>query len=243
MSDAGVEREQLVAEALPEGGWGYSPNDNNSGSPMSVWAVRLLDTAESMMGATVPAFARTEYNRYWQYARLTDPANCGGQAFFNQNPGFTDPVILSTAAGSIAGARWIGIRVTDPRVQESLGFLYRRWNDNQAGSCWYSGLGNSNAMYFLTAAMRAWQPNLTTVNDYGCGGVVGGTNSFDWYYAAASTGHEGLAVNLVRRQASDGSWTDTAVCPPTPPGIAASTGFDLVILMRDPAPPNITCPP
>src|SRR5205823_13948728 len=58
----------------------------------------------------------------------------------------------------------------------------------------------------------------------------GGASTHDWYYAQAATGREGLAVNLLRRQAGDGHWDDTGGCNS---GTGAwSTGWDVLILLK-----------
>ena len=185
-----------------EGGWGYFPNQGYSDGAVSEWGPIALSGYESELGAVVPAFVRTELQKWWTHSRHTAADNlCGGFGY----SGPYDYVNLTKTAGGIVGAFFIDPSAAVARVKPSLGFLYRNWNVSD-GTWILPAVGNSYTEYTLAFALRA--AGSATVADYACDGS-GGNASFDWYHAPASTGREGLAAYLVRAQLADGHFSDT----------------------------------
>ena len=194
-----------VDSGYARGGWYYSANSNGADGSTNQWPILAIGAAEDNMGATVPAFVRSEIPFFLNYIHNTN------QDAGNGGWGYTSATMwpnIAKTAGGMLGHYFLGDSVSQPDVQAGLGFMYRHWGSNTDGWADYSS-GNSYAMYGTMKAMRKPQPNILRITEYDYVNKVATGNSFDWYYTPKGQAQEGLATNLTKRQNGDGSWNDT----------------------------------
>jgi len=190
------------------GGWGYTATDQTSTNESLRWPILAMRAAEREMSATVPAFVRTELASYIlrsQYRGLD--SNNGGWGDF----GTSDLMDVGFAASGLIAYEFVGNIVANPapNVQAGLGFIYRHWTDNNGP--WDANLGDSDAMYGVMQAMQNATPSILQIKNFDYTTGQQSANGFDWYHTPAGQTQEGVATNLVRRQASDGSWSDDSL--------------------------------
>jgi len=190
------------------GGWGYTATDQTSTNESLRWPILAMRAAEREMSATVPAFVRTELASYIlrsQYRGLD--SNNGGWGDF----GTSDLMDVGFAASGLIAYEFVGNIVANPapNVQAGLGFIYRHWTDNNG--LWDANLGDSDAMYGVMQAMQNATPSILQIKNFDYTTGQQSANGFDWYHTPAGQTQEGVATNLVRRQASDGSWSDDSL--------------------------------
>jgi len=202
-----------------EGGWQYTANSNSADTRENPWPMLAIAAAEKNMRILTPRFVRTEAPYFMYGVRHTalDNRN-GGWGYQSPNDSYVNH--QSTASG-ILFHFFVHDSATHPNVQAALGFLYRYWSlqNYDTGGQWNVGLGNSNAMVAVAQAMRATTPSITRVVEYDYNNALQTANGFDWYYTPLGQTQQGLATDLVLRQAANGSWADTQ-------GFDAMSGFD-----------------
>jgi hypothetical protein len=226
------------------GGWYYSANTGGADGSTNQWPILSLGAQEANMGAVIPAFVRTQVPYFVSTVHyLGADSYYGGYGY---NVASTYPNVAKTAGGIMANF-FVGNGNNFPDVQAGWGHIYTRWTVPGNGWTDYN-LGNSYAMYDVMKATQQANPKLTRIpkfvaagqqNSAGAaafvsGGTGGGVSSavttFDWYYTPAGQTQQGLATNIVTRQAADGSITDNQYGP----GISTrlSTAWDTLILMK-----------
>lgn len=217
---------------IHRGGWHYRGNMGNADGSTNQWPLLAIAAAEDNMSITTPRFVRTEAPFFMTYTRHAGLDNNNG-AWGYQGPNDAYLNHVKTASGIIYHD-FMGNSMEHPEVKSALGWLYRFWAANNYGSggAWNVGIGNSYAMYGVMKAMRKPQPNILRVTEYNYNSGQQTANSFDWYYTPPGQTREGLATNLVRRQAAGGSWSDTVGNNANALGVAGTTGWDVLILMR-----------
>ncbi|HVV81431.1 MAG TPA: HYR domain-containing protein [Kofleriaceae bacterium] len=212
------------------GGWLYQHNSGGADGSTNQWPLLAMAAAEDNMAIKTPAFVRTEAPYFMAYTRHTalDSYN-GGWGYTGPSDAYVNHV--KTAAGMLFHY-FEGDSTSHPEVQAALGFLYRNWalNSYGSGGAWNVGIGNSYAMYGIMKAMRKPQPNILRITEYNYNTNQQTANSFDWYYTPPGQTQEGLATDLVKRQAADGSWSD-AIGNNAQSG-AFATGWDILILSK-----------
>ena len=203
------------------GGWLYSANQGGADGSTNQWPILAMSAAEDNMGATVPLFVRQQIPFFINYSHYTAHDNLnGGWGYRSSTDGYTNN---AKTAGGMLAHYFVGDSPNHPDVQAGLGFLYRHWNviqgcDQDGGnycSCWNASMGYSYAMYGIMKSMRKVTPNILRITEYDYNAAPNGAptaNSFDWYYTPAGQAQQGLATNLVNRQAADGHWNDNAGC-------------------------------
>lgn len=217
-----------------QGGWGYAPNDGTTNSEMERWVVLGLGAAETRMGATIPAFVRSEYAYRLAAIRHTSPNDLNGGAGDFAPFDLVSPPTVAFTAGAIIGDEFVGRDSSNLALEQSEGFIYRHWNDNDGG--WHTNLGDSDAMYSVMRAMRGSNPPIGTLKGFDYATSQQLTTGFDWYRSAAGQTQEGVGTNLVRRQTSEGNWLDsTGYTGNRTSGTAAITALDVAILDVQPA--------
>lgn len=211
------------------GGWRYRANYSSSDMSTTQWPPLGMIAAEENMGSIVPQFVRNELALYLNIAQSTVLNNDnGGFAYY-----YTDSTqwynITKTAAGIICH-EFLSTPLTDPKVQSSIGFIYRHWNDT--GTSWdHTKLhGNSYGMYGLMKACRIPEPDITQITEYDYIAGQQTTNSFDWYYTPAGQAQQGLASYCVATQQTDGSWDDNVGSNPVYD--AFCTGWRILVLLK-----------
>lgn len=210
------------------GGWRYYANYSGSDMSTTQWPpLAMLAATENSMGISVPDFVADELVLFLNAMQRTScDSNNGAFAYDPAQTLYND----TKAAAGLICHEFIGTPLSDPRAMAALGFLYRHWNDS--GSSWdYERLlGNSYAMYGVMKAMRSPEPDILRIAEYDCATGTQTGNSFDWFYAPAATGREGLGQYIVRTQQADGSWDDVAAAP-NPVYDAFSTGWRILTLL------------
>jgi hypothetical protein len=213
------------------GGWLYSSNSNGADGSTNQWPLLAIAAAEDNNAITTPRFVRTEAPFFMTYSRHAALDNDNGGWGYNSNSSYVNPV--KTAAGMLYNY-FEGNSTSHPEVKAALGWLYRNWNMND--NSWNVGLGNSYAMYGIMKAMRKPQPNILRITEFNYNTNQQTSNSFDWYYTPPGQVQEGLATNLVRRQAANGSWVDqygeNSRNGTVNSGGAFATGWDVLILSK-----------
>ena len=212
------------------GGWQYSANSNTADGSTNQWPLLAIAAAEDNNAIKTPVFVRTEAPYFMNYSRhATKDNRNGGWGYQGPNDVYVNHA--KTAAGMLYNY-FEGNSTSHPDVQAALGYLYRYWSSNNydGGGAWNVGLGNSYAMYGIMKAMRKPQPNILRVVEYNYNTSQQTANSFDWYYTPPGQTQEGLATNLVRRQAAAGNWSDT-IGNNAQSG-AFATGWDILILSK-----------
>jgi hypothetical protein len=215
------------------GSWGYRPQDGVMSDPgYLVYPISALRALSSEMGATVPTVV-PHLLPYWLASSRHSAFDVSNGAW-SYSPGGNDYLSASPTAGGILGHLFLGDSVQHPDVKAGLGFLYRDWNDVGANTwgCWTANLGNTEAMYAVSQAMTA--ARLSQVNDYDYLHGTLSSNSFDWYYTPAGQSQKGEATDLVQRQQTNGSWSDTTGCGAEPAVSATAKGA--VVLEKGAAP-------
>jgi hypothetical protein len=216
------------------GGWRYYANYAQSDMSTTQWPPLGMLAAEQNMGSTVPQFVRDEVI-YFLDAMQNNALNNDNGAF--AYGGYPHQILynITKAAAGIIAHEFRGTPLTDPKVQKTIGYIYRHWNDT--GNSWDDTRlhGNSYGMYGVMKAFRFPQPDITNVTeyDYNIGQQTG--NRFDWYYTPTGQAQEGLASYIVRTQQADGSWDD--VVGENPVYDAFATGWRLLTLL-----PGVTIP-
>jgi hypothetical protein len=205
------------------GGWRYYANYGNSDMSTTQWPPLAMLAAEQIMGCTVPGFVRTELPYFLNHTYRPQLDNNNGGYGYHYNIQY--PNITKAAAGMIceeflqltpstsqsqADAKQAAL-LADPKVQSTIGFIYRHWNDT--GTSWnYTKLhGNSYGMYGTMKALRIPEPDILRVTEYAywASPPAQTSNSFDWYFTpTGQTAQQGLATYCVNTQQSDGSWDD-----------------------------------
>ena len=227
------------------GGWRYSANQQSADMSTTQWPPLAMLAAEQNMGCTVPGFVRTElpYFLNHTYRPQLDNNNGGyGYSYNIQYPNITKAaagiicqefLYLTPSATAAEAAAKEAALLADPKVQSTIGFIYRHWNDT--GTSWnYTRLhGNSYGMYGTMKAFRMPQPDILRVTEYAYGASppVQTTNSFDWYYTpTGQTAQQGLATYCVNTQQSSGRWDD--VVGSNRVYNALSTGWRILVLLK-----------
>lgn len=211
------------------GGWHYTANTNTADGSTNQWPILAIAAGEDHMAITTPSFVRSEAPFFMNYSRHAALDSRNGGWGYSSSGDYVNHV--KTAAG-MRYHFFEGNSPSHPEVQAALGFLYRYWasSNYDGGGAWNVGLGNSYAMYGIMKSMRKPQPNIPRVLEYNylIGQQTG--NGFDWYYTPPGQTQVGLATDLVRRQAADGSWSDT-IGNSAQSG-ALATGWDIMILTQ-----------
>jgi hypothetical protein len=157
-------------------GWG-SGSDNSA----SQWAAIGMIAAERHFGCTVPQWVK-DRNKNW-LNRSYNGAGYFGYSDVNSGHPF------STGPCGMVQMSFDGFDVTDARWVNCQNYIANNWSSFVSWhDAWYYGC------YAFTKAMRVALP--TAVVKIGAGA------GFDWY----GDNGNGLARNLVRNQAADGSW-------------------------------------
>jgi hypothetical protein len=189
------------------GGWRYYGNYSGSDMSTTQWPPLGMLVAEKEMPLVikVPQFVRDELIRFLDATQNNALNNDNGAFAYDTSTAYYN---VTKAAAGILSHEFLGTPLTDPKVQKTIGFIYRHWNDT--GSSWDDTQlrGNSYGMYGVMKAFRLPEPDITRVTeyDYNAGHQTG--NSFDWYHTPAGQTQEGLASYNVRTQQADGSWDD-----------------------------------
>lgn len=214
------------------GGWGNVANIQTSDGVYFRWPIFAMRSAESKMGSVVPPFVRAgaAYIIANSYHSALDIGNGG----WDITVGYSGTMTVGFTAAGIVTHEFLGDSATSPQIQPALGYLYRHWNDPSV--IFYSGnVGDSDAMYTVTRAMNAMRPAaLTQITDFDYVAGLPTANAFDWYHAPTTGLRMGYATDLVARQASDGSWTDTGPGGGHSGGTVWSTAWDTMVLGKLP---------
>lgn len=217
------------------GGWRYYANYSGSDMSTAQWPPLGMLAAEENMGTIIPKFVRDEVLLYLDAMQRRTKDNDNGA--FAYAPG-TNWYNITKAAAGIIVHEFVGTPLTDPRIQEAIGYIYRHWGD--VGNGWDDTKlhGNSYGMYGTMKAFRIPEPDIHSVMEYDYNAENRTGKSFDWYYnyTPAEQTQEGLASYLVRTQQADGSWDDSVGDNPVYDAFA--TGWDILTLL-----PGVTTNP
>ena len=209
------------------GGWLYTANSNGADGSTNQWPLLAIAAAEDNMAIKTPTFVRSEAPFFMSFSRYTAADNNNGGWGYTTNSNYVNPA--KTAAGMLYNY-FEGNSTSHPEVKAALGWLYRNWNMNDQD--WNNGIGNSYAMYGIMKAMRKPQPNILRVTEYNYTTGQQTANSFDWFYTPPGQTQVGLATDLVRRQAANGSWSDVNGNGSSKRTGEFATGWDVLILSK-----------
>ena len=185
------------------GGWTDQANGGATNDVLR-WVVLALRSQEGKMGATVPAFVRSEMPVWLNFSRYSalDPRH--------GSSGYAAPNDFNTVAWTASAmlGRFFAFNPVNPaETQAAIGFIARSWLENDNG--WHTNLGDSHAMSAVAQAFRTAQPPVTVISDYNYGqGQPDPSTAFHWYYGPANARQTGYAGNLLARQSADGRFTD-----------------------------------
>jgi hypothetical protein len=210
------------------GGWRYYANYGGSDMSTTQWPVLGMTAAVNNMGSTIPAFVKTELTLYMTASQRTALDNDNGGFSYDTSTHYYN--ITKQGAGLVC-LEFLGVPLTDPRVQSAIGYVYRHWSD--AGGSWDDTrlFRNSYNMYALMKSMRIPEPDILKITEYKYTAPPGQTaNTFDWYYKPTGQTQDGLAYHLVNNQQANGSWDDNVGSNPLYDAFA--TGWDVLILMK-----------
>ncbi len=208
------------------GGWLYTANSGSADGSTNQWPIIGMSAAENNMGATIPGFVRAQIPYFLNTIHNTTAGSTYGA--YGYSSAGQHPNIAKTSGGILTHF-FLGNGNSYPDVQKGLGFLYSDWSTSPSGWDHYN-LGTSYAMYDVMKAMSAANPKFTRITKWDQTNNVQASNSFDWYYTPAGQTQTGLATNIVPRQASDGSWSDSV----NTNGISSrlATAWDELILAK-----------
>jgi len=211
------------------GGWRYTGDSQDADMSTTQWPVLGMTAAEQNMGCTVPAFVRTELAYWVAYCQYNGKDGNNGGFGYNSN---TYILNLTKAAAGIICLQFLGVPITDPRIESALGYIYRHWNDSVYWDWPNEELhGCSYEMYAVMKAMRIPEPDITRVTEYDYNSGTQTANSFDWYYKAPDANiQEGLAYYTVFNQQADGQWNDWIW--PNPVRGPFSTAWRVLVLLK-----------
>lgn len=183
------------------GGWTYQANGGATNDVLR-WVVLALGAQEHKMGATVPAFVRSEMPVWLNFSRYSALDSRHGSS------GFAAPNDYNTVAWTASAmlGRLFAFTSPDPaEMQSAAGFIARAWMENDHP--WYTNLGDSHAMSAVAQAFRTAQPPIRVIADYDyILGEADLSTAFHWYYGPADARQTGYAGNLLARQAANGSF-------------------------------------
>lgn len=185
------------------GGWTYQANGGATNDVLR-WVVLALGSQEGKMGATVPAFVRSEMPVWLNFSRYSalDPRH--------GSSGYAAPNDFNTVAWTASAmlGRLFAFNPPNPaEMQSAVGFIARSWLENDNG--WHTNLGDSHAMSAVAKAFRTVQPPVKVIADFDYTlGQPESSTAFHWYYGPAHARHTGYAGNLLARQNANGSFSD-----------------------------------
>jgi hypothetical protein len=197
---------QIDSAGVYEGGWGYSANSSYAEDESDRWPMLAMDAAARELHAVIPPFVRAQVPYFLAASHNTAPTTDNGAWGWN-TPAEYDSAGF-TAAGILAHA-FLGDSSHHPDVLRGVGYLYRHWNDGPATSNIFGNLGDSDAMWTVSRALRTEGLTRITNYDYSTGAQT--SDSFDWYGTPAGQTQTGYATYLLTHQAVDGSWTDAVL--------------------------------
>jgi hypothetical protein len=178
-----------------EGGWDY-PERNNSGTradnSISGYTTMGLAAAEAR-GLTVPAWVKTELNRWVNYIQSAD----GGS-------GYTGPGSSSQlrTGNLIFQMTFVGDTPATPRFQQALQYIEGHWRNTNNNPGWGYNVGVSEyqAMYTLMKGLA--YSGVALIDTDG-----DGVSDNPWYNQEPSlTPAQDFVSNLVAQQNAAGSW-------------------------------------
>lgn len=169
------------------GGWRYTANGGADHSAVQ-WVVLGMETAETNLRVTVPAFVRSELQVWCTYIQDAS-GGCG-----YTSPGYW--VNMAKSGGNLSILRFLGKDSTDTKCADTLRYVSNNWNstNNEYGT---SGPGN-RAYYYYTMYSTMKGLRLQNVTTFPTGTNAG----VDWYADPAV----GYAPHIVGLQRDDGSW-------------------------------------
>jgi hypothetical protein len=179
------------------GGWRYYSNYGSSDQSTTQWPV-ITALFASKMGVTMPDFVKDELAIWTEY--IQNPAT--GAAGYD---GPTSPYGEMNETGALLLMQdYIGLPVSDSRVQNALAYIDTHWKDGPSG--FDGNIGNPYAMWALykglevTVGLDADTSLIDNLLDPTCGGNVDNPDhGCNWY--------EDYSEWLVNDQNADGSWT------------------------------------
>ena len=183
------------------GNWFYSVEDNGSGNPDQSnggFAVLGLAAAESM-GATVPAFVRTELDYAIDYIQCSNPGSDYGGAGYSSPCSYVNEY---KAGFLILQMGFYGDAPAVQRFQDALDYIERHWRDENNGPGW--GYGTDPSAYLATLALaKGLTYNGISLLDTDGDGIRDDV----WYNQEPPTEPaQDFATVLVNQQETDGSW-------------------------------------
>jgi hypothetical protein len=221
------------------GGWTYQANGGATNDVLR-WVVLALGSQERKMGATIPAFVRSEMPAWLTFSRYSALDSRHGSS------GFAAPDDFNTVAWTASAmlGRLFAFNSPDPaEMQSAVGFIARAWLENDLG--WHTNVGDSHAMSAVAQAFRTAQPPVTVISDYDyLLDQPDPSTGFHWYYGPANARQTGYAGNLFARQSTDGRFTD-ALSGVDGNGFSATgrTALASTVLARAGAPATATASP
>jgi|GEM_PF-1519608 len=233
------------------GGWRYSPNNptfaDNSCTGYAVIGLQYAENSLYGFCCEIPDFVRTELGTYWipHIQATNDPSTqpeytCKGGAGYAS--GSELPRVSTLLTGNLlCEMAFVGLDVTDGRVDNALHYIGKHWNEPNVHPGWK---GNATEVTYYQSAyclMRGLQ-------SIGASTIKVNGNPLDWYQDMAQ-----VIADQPEKDASNpnyGSWPQsyTAVEPtsgvlnkyPDTDGIL-STVWALLTLERSAPPPPCEC--
>jgi hypothetical protein len=184
------------------GGWGGTANSGAANS-LTRWVLMALMAQESRMGATIPAFVRSELPYWLQHTRNMTATPLNGSTGW---AGPDDNNNVQWTAGSTLGAFFTGDGPGGDVAQRAMGFIAREWQIYDGS--YKRNLGDLNTMFSAARMFRTPQRAVTAISDFDyVNNVPVPSTSFSWYYGPAGSPQLGYAGYVVGRQAAHGPWT------------------------------------
>jgi len=158
------------------GGWRYSANSTSSDNSVSQWPVIGMEAAETTLGATVPAFVRSELNHWIDYSQNDTTGGAG----------YTGPsgTNLLRTASVLCQMKFVGDDTSTSRVIAAVDYINLHWDTD--------GLHFPSAYYAFYGTMKAFRLL----------GIYALPDGTDWYNDPS----RGYASTLVNLQNTNGSW-------------------------------------
>jgi beta propeller repeat protein len=161
------------------GGWRYEPRSQTTDNSVTQWPIMGMAPAKAKWGITIADFVKPRLMDWLSYSQCTGDDWASGGFGYKFPCGYVN--IAKTAGTGLTGLAFCGVPVDDERIQKTIDFIDRRWN--QEGD---DHFGNYYAMY---AVMKAFSGEFLNREKIG---------AHDWWNE--------YARYLVDRQHAEGSW-------------------------------------